>query len=70
MQIRQVWLAENGAECQEIGIVVQHNSAIDPGYGLQNYARDIERSLPMQQVVELVLRTSDRMFATIGQRRK
>src|SRR5580700_2229029 len=68
MQVSQVRVAENGAECQEIGIAVQHNSAIDPGYGLQNCAWEIEHSLLMQQVVELVLRTRHRMVAMIGQR--
>ena len=67
MQISQVGMAEYGPERQKIGIAVQHDSTIDPGYGLENCARDIEHSLLMQQVVELVLRTSDRMFATIGQ---
>src|SRR5438445_9704562 len=64
MKVSQVRMAKYGAKRQEIGVAVQHNSAVDPSHGLQNCAWDIEHSLLMQQVVELVLRTSDRMVAT------
>jgi hypothetical protein len=60
-------MAKYGAKCQETGVAVQHDSAIDPCHSLQNCAWDIEHPLLMQQVVELVLRTSDRMLAAIWQ---
>ena len=63
-------MAENGAKRQEIRLAVQHNSAVDSSYGLQNCAWDIERALLVQQVMELVLCAGDRMFAMIGQRGK
>jgi hypothetical protein len=63
-------MAENGAKRQEIGLAVQDGAAVDPSYGLQKCAWDIKRALLVQQVMELVLRTGDRVFAMIRQRRK
>ena len=50
MKVGQVLMTQNRAESQQIGIAIEHDSAIDAGHALQYRGWKFEYSLLMEQI--------------------